>query len=408
MTREERRRRKRRKVLLYRAILAVGLLLALCLLFLLLKTAVTAISGREQKQNGAAGLTDSTQAAESLPAAGTEGLQTEETEEAGSETEQTTTTFSDVTATITISAVGDCTLGRNQKHTYENSFDEAYDKYGKTYFLEKVKDVFEADDFTIANLEGVLTNETERVEKKFNHKGKPEYTGILTYGSVEAVTLGNNHSADYGEKSTQDTIDALEEAGIVWAMNEDLGYYKTDSGVTIGYVSVNIVEYTEEKEKLLTDGLAILRQNADLVICCPHWGVQDTYDATEDQQQLAYRLIDAGADLVIGCHAHRLQGLEVYKGKVIVYSMGNFCYGGAKRPGDRNSMIYQQTFTFVNGQLQDTLDATVIPCLFSKTIQNTFQPIIATGSKQEIIDLLNEYSAPLGGATLDEEGHLQE
>ena len=112
--------------------------------------------------------------------------------------------------TVTISATGDCTLGKTQQHGYEGSFYSYYDKYGEDYFFSGVKDIFENDDFTLVNLECVLTTSTDRVEKTYNLKGEPEYAGILPASSIEGCSLGNNHTYDYGEKSHTDTENALQ------------------------------------------------------------------------------------------------------------------------------------------------------------------------------------------------------
>ena len=89
-------------------------------------------------------------------------------------------------------------------------------------------------------------------------------------------------------------------------------------------------------------------------------------------------VIDAGADAVIGTHPHVLQGMEYYRGKPIIYSLGNFCFGGNKNPADKNTAIYQQAFTLINGELQQGIDAQIIPCtLSSVSSYNDFRPTVA-------------------------------
>lgn len=144
---------------------------------------------------------------------------------------------------IVVSAVGDCTLGHNQKQGYARSFDEYYDKYGADYFFQNVRSVFEADDFTIVNLEGPLTNSDNiRTTKEWNHIGRPEYVKVLTGSSVEAVTLGNNHIMDYQKDGVADTIQNVTDAGLAYAIDSDwghaLGTYEV-KGIKIGFVSVN-------------------------------------------------------------------------------------------------------------------------------------------------------------------------
>lgn len=317
---------------------------------------------------------------------------------------------------ITISAVGDLTFGRNQKASYSGSFDEYYDDYGVDYFLQNVVDVFAADDCTIGNLEGVLTESTDiRASKEWNHKGRPEYVDLLTRGSIEVVSLGNNHIMDYNEEGVKDTIDTLENAGVTYAISgvwgDKYGMYETEKGIKIGFVSVN--EYYEGNAvyTFLEDGLKQLReQGADLVFALVHWGGDKTHIIEDDQYTMGRWCVDQGYDLVLGCHPHVLQGIECYNGKYIVYSMGNFCYGGSKNPKEKDSMIFQQTFTFVDGVLQEnTTDIRAIPCRLSgKTSKNDYSPVILDGDEAaETIQNLNSYSEEFGIA-FDNEGYLKQ
>ena len=314
-----------------------------------------------------------------------------------------------VVTTVTISATGDCTLGVTQTHGYEGSFHEYYDKNGAEYFFSDVKEIFEADDFTLVNLECVLTEATDRVEKTWNLKGKPEYTKIRTSSSVEGCSLGNNHTLDYGEVSLTDTISALDQAGIVYGYNEQTAIYTTSQGIRIGGVSANLLSETEKYENYIRDGIADLRtQGADLVIASCHWGIELDHYPTQYQQDMAHQIVDWGADVVIGNHPHVLQGIEVYNGKVICYSLGNFCFGGNRNPDNKDTMIYQQTFTFVDGKLQEQLEARIIPCTISSIeSRNDFQPTVADGErKASIIEDVSAYSQPYGDLVIDTDGGI--
>lgn len=347
----------------------------------------------------------------------TQGKETETLEDETQETEPETETeiAEPEVIEITISAVGDLTFGRNQKASYENSFDEYYDTYGVDYFLQNVIDVFEQDDCTIGNLEGTLTESTDiRTPKEWNHKGRPEYVNILTNGSIEVVSLGNNHIMDYNEEGVKDTFDTLENAGVAYAISGAWGdryeIYETDKGIKIGFVSVNEYYEGEAVYPFLEEGLQLLReQGADLVFALMHWGGDKTHVIEEDQYTMGRWCIDQGFDLVLGCHPHVIQGIECYNGKYIVYSMGNFCYGGNKNPADKDSMIFQQTFTFVDGVLQeDTKNIRAIPCRLSgSTSKNDYSPVVLTGEDAaEVIDHLNIYSEEFGIA-FDNDGYLQ-
>ncbi len=311
--------------------------------------------------------------------------------------------------TLTITATGDCTLAKAQVHGYSGSFVEYYDNYGEKYFFQNVRDIFEADDFTIINLECVLSESTDGEEKTYRFEGKPSYVGILTSSSVEAASLGNNHNMDYGWQSLWDTQSVLDTAGIVYGLNDHVGIYTADNVLTIGIVSTSMLSMSAEREAYIQDGIAQLREaGVDLVVACCHWGLERNYYPTDYQTTTAHKIIDWGADVVIGNHPHVLQGIEVYNGKVICYSLGNFCFGGNLNPADKDTAIYQQTFTFVDGVLQEDIDARIIPCTISShSGYNDFQPAVASGdAKARIIGNMNTYSAPYSKVSFDEEGQL--
>lgn len=300
---------------------------------------------------------------------------------------------------ITITATGDCTLGTTQKQGYSGSFDEEYDKNGGAdYFFENVRDIFEQDDLTLINLECSLTTSTDKQEKQWNLKGKPEYIDIITGSFVEAVSMGNNHRLDYGESGLKDTVDLLEDANIVYAYDDIIGRYET-KGITIGIVSVNEHYDGTKVEEFLQAGIEQLKEEGtDLIIACCHWGIEGTSRLDDYQVELGYKCIDWGADLVIGNHPHVLQGINVYQGKYIVYSLGNFCFGGNRNPKDKDTAIFQQTFTFTDGVLQMDNDIRIIPCSISSTKKrNNFQPTPATGSEADrIIEKINSYCEDFG------------
>lgn len=309
--------------------------------------------------------------------------------------------------TITISAAGDVTMGNYVGQEYAYSFNQTYEMVDtEGYFFENVVDIFSQDDMTIVNLEGVLTNAEEMAEgRTYNIKGDPSYANLLTYGSIEAVSMGNNHRQDFGEKGTQDTLAALEPTGIVYAYDKNVGIYET-KGIKIGFVSVNEVSWGQGVEQLMKDGIAKLREeNVDLILACCHWGIERDYYPTEFQQKFGRECIDWGADLVIGHHPHVLQGVEEYQGKYIIYSLANFCFGANRNPSDKDTMIAQQTFTFVDGVKQESSDFRVIPCSVSSVAtRNDYRPTPAEGEeKQRILKRINEYSEPFG-MIFDEDG----
>lgn len=346
-------------------------------------------------------------------AGGDTEIDTEKESQVSSETESEIVSESEepqpVVTTITITATGDCALGALQYHEYSSSFHEYYDAYGEGYFFKNFKEIFESDDLTLINLECVFTNAADRVEKEFSIKGKPSYNGILTSSSIEAATLGNNHSSDYGPESLEDTKKSLEAADVVYAINESIAYYTTDDGMVIAVVSASVTANGNSRDQYLLNGVAEAKNNgADLVIACPHWGIERVFYPNDYQRNLGHALIDKGADLVVGNHPHVLQGAEEYKGKMIMYSLGNFSFGANRNPADKDTVVYQQTFTFVDGVLQNDIAAKVIPSRISGYDgYNNYQPKIADGDqKTNILKRLNEYSSPYGDLSFDEGGNL--
>ena len=308
---------------------------------------------------------------------------------------------------ITISAAGDVTLGTHQEQDYSSSFRQAYDQAeDEGYFFENVRDIFAADDMTIVNLEGPLTtSEQMREGQTYCIKGDPAYAHLLTLGNIEAVSFANNHRLDYGEQGSRDTIAALEQEGIIYAYDKNVGIYEVpdsaaahggERNLKIGIISVNEVEWGSQVEKLIQNNIETLReQNVDLILACCHWGIEkDTYPENY-QQVLGRKCIDWGVDLVIGHHPHVLQGIEEYKGRYIIYSLANFCFGANRNPEDKDTIIFQQTFTFENGQKVETQNARIIPCLVSSVAtRNDFRPTPAVGEDaKRILQRMNEYSS---------------
>lgn len=298
---------------------------------------------------------------------------------------------------LTLSVVGDCTLGTDETFDYDTSLNAYYENYGADYFLQNVKDIFSTDDLTIANFEGTLTDSDEREDKTFAFKAPASYASILTGGSVEAVNTANNHSHDYGEQSFNDTLAALDDAGIV-----HFGYDETAvmdvKGIKVGLVGIYELYDHLEREQQLKDNIAKIKADgAQLIVVIFHWGNETETVPDSNQTTLGRIAIDEGADLVCGHHPHVLQGIETYKGRNIVYSLGNFCFGGNSSPSDMDTMIYQQTFTIdADGVKKDNV-TNIIPCSISSAAYdgyNNYQPTPAEGDEAtRILEKINERSS---------------
>ncbi len=299
--------------------------------------------------------------------------------------------------TVSISAIGDCTLGTDRYAASSYSFDSYYTMNGASYFFENVRGILEEDDITFANLEGPLTTSDAYVEKEYIFKGDPSYTEILTDGSVEAVTLANNHSLDYGEQGLADTEEALDQAEIAYCNGSKIAYMDV-SGVTVAFIGIYEPYFGEEYEVQVRETIEeAQKEGASLIIVAFHWGTESATSPDEGQRELAHTAIDCGADLVVGHHPHVLQGIEKYNGKYIVYSLANFCFGGNSAPSDQDTMIFRQTFTITDGEVAEDDDIEVIPCrVSSDSGYNDYRPTPAEGEDaDEILGRIREYSEAL-------------
>ena len=290
--------------------------------------------------------------------------------------------------TITFTAVGDMGLASNYTKPYKGSFYELYDLNGPDYFCKNVTPIFDKSDCVIANLECALTdNQDPKIRKKqaYSYKGYTKYTDILTSAGVDVVNLANNHTYDYSQEGYDDTVKALDDAGIGYFGN---GTYliKEINGINVGFIGI-VSAYNWKNVKPATDYLK--KNGADVIIVSFHWGNMSETTANKDQIKAARYAIDCGADLVIGHHPHVLQGIEKYKGKYIVYSLGNFMFDGniISDIENRTSIIFQQTFTFNLSEKKITDSSIdIIPILVtSSKSRNNFQPILAEGKDKDAI-----------------------
>lgn len=300
--------------------------------------------------------------------------------------------------TITISSMGDCTLGTDESFDQSTSFNAYYNEYGADYFFKNVRSILEADDLSVVNFEGTLTEETSRADKTFAFKGPAKYTDILTGSSVEAANIANNHSKDYGTKSQEDTIENLSNAGIATFGYENVVVVDV-KGIKVGLTGIYELAEHEQKATQIKENIQALKDaGAQIIIVNFHWGIEKEYTPNATQKKLAHLAIDEGADLVIGHHPHVLEGIEKYNGKYIAYSLGNFCFGGNKNPSDKDTMIFQQTFTIdTDGKVADDDSINIIPCsLSSSSNKNDYCPTPLEGDEAERVrQKIEKYSEGL-------------
>ena len=273
---------------------------------------------------------------------------------------------------VTLTAVGDVTIGRNVQHSGSSIFEKELKKQNDdvNFIFRNVKDIFEGDDVTIVNFEGVLADTYTVPSNKRNNEflflGKPGYARALTENSVEMATIENNHINDFGEQGVTDTISALEGAGVAWANADHMAVYQTQ-GLRIGllaYQTLNQPFTSDELKVMVDEDITAARKTCDLVVVYFHWGNELDYSPRDNQVMLGRAAIDSGADLVLGAHSHRINPIECYQGRYIVYSLANCSFAGNNKPKDMYTFIFQTRFKMRDGALvQNTFR--IIPCRIS-------------------------------------------
>ena len=276
--------------------------------------------------------------------------------------------------TFTLTLTGDFTPGC-MPGQFENP--KAYvgtvgDDYAYPFLY--MRDYFENDDFTFLNLEVVLGLDVgKQANKTFVFSAPEEYVQIMTCSSVEAVTLANNHTEDFGTGGYENTKRVLDENGIAYVEEDKTAIFRTQSGLTIGLYADSF--YLNESE--IEENIAALRQQgAEVVICAFHWGDEGVYRHNNKQARYAHAAIDAGADIVVGHHPHVLQDMEVYNGKPIFYSLGNFSFGGNDHPKDYDSAIIQlEILREYDGTIRIGTVKPIPICISSVADLNNYQPV---------------------------------
>ncbi|HRQ37389.1 MAG TPA: CapA family protein [Chloroflexota bacterium] len=245
---------------------------------------------------------------------------------------------------IQITAVGDIMMDRGLGYNLRQGY--------LTYPFAKVAHLFHAADITVGNVESALGTGGEPMPKAYPFRAPPEAAEALALAGFDVVSLANNHGMDYGEETLLEGIELLKAAGV-----QPIGaganraeartpYITEANGLTVaflGYVNVPVEarsafdvrtwDATETSPGLawgepdvVTEDVTAVRPQVDLVVVVLHSGFEYVEEPSEPQAAIARAAIDAGADIVIGHHAHILQGIEFYNGGVIVYGLGNFAF----------------------------------------------------------------------------------
>ncbi len=279
---------------------------------------------------------------------------------------------------LTMSFTGDVTIGGDVRKSGKSIFDKELDKQkGDLAFpFRNVKDIFAQDDMTLVNFEGTLTAapiNSDKSGNSFLFSAPTSYVEILTSGNIEAVSLENNHVMDHGTAGYEETKQTLRDAGIIYSGGGELGVY-TAQGVQIAMLSYQTFDQYPTLFEQVPKDVAAAKAQYPIVIVSFHWGAELDYAPNDNQQKLGKMTIDAGADLVVGHHSHRINPIEVYKGKYICYSLGNFSFAGNTKPKDMSTYIFQTRFR-VNAGLATPEGFRIIPCrISSRGDYNDFAP----------------------------------
>jgi poly-gamma-glutamate synthesis protein (capsule biosynthesis protein) len=311
-----------------------------------------------------------------------------------------TTTPAPTTAdsfSITLSFVGDCLCATDEYTSYANSFAEVVEQESPEYFLKKVSKYFKNDDFTIADCENVYSDSTDLTVSDKGQYANPNIEAywfktsaknakILSSGGIDMVSTSNNHINDYGLQGHTDTQNALDNVGVKWGEEGKIVYYKKN-GFKIAVICVSM--YSDGVLENIKGYIKKAAKKSNYQIIYFHGGTEAVHTPEDWKVNACHALIDAGADLVIGDHPHVLQPLETYNGKTIIYSMGNFIFGGNRHPENR-TIIYQHTLTIGNDNSLKDETGNIIPCYVYTGDMNNWQPAVIKdkSTKKKVLDFM--------------------
>ncbi len=299
---------------------------------------------------------------------------------------------------ITFNFMGDCTLGTYCGEFTERRFNETAERVEPEYFFEGVKHILDKGAFNIANCEGVFTDDDiPEVYKDYSpafwFKSPAKNARIFSANGINAVSIANNHIGDYGEEGENDTISALAENNVEWGNKSKPVVFK-QNGIEI--VLFCVAMWDDGMPYDLCSQIMEYSQITDLQIVFFHGGTENVHAPDQYKIDYAHQFVDAGADLVVGSHPHVLQPLEVYNGVNIVYSLGNFVYGGNTAPENR-TIVYSHTFHFDKRKLVSESEE-IHPCYIYTGDMNAFQPVLIDDEqdKQTVLDFMyGKINSPL-------------
>ncbi|MBR0266480.1 MAG: CapA family protein [Clostridia bacterium] len=337
---------------------------------------------------------------------------------------------------MTITCAGDFTIGKDMNHKDIFTPELKKNDGNINFVMQNVKSIFTEDDLTLINFEGTLTESTFKPKSKtkddFIFSISPSYASVLPDNGVEAVCLDNNHVLDHGEEGLEDTKQALRDAGVIYSTPLETGVFNYRGIIQVAMLSYNCIDrygtgfksskfagqYTDAFlqhdtfEEAVCAEIEEAKRNYAVVIVSFHWGREKDYAPTQNQIRLGRMAADAGADLVIGHHSHRIQPIEYYNGTLICYSLANFCFAGNSKPSDMSSFMLQARFRVKEDGSASFKDFIIIPFRISSTKStNNFIPTpFESGAERDSIlntmrDPVNIKNLPY--AVTDLENHLK-
>lgn len=300
---------------------------------------------------------------------------------------------SDNTKSIDISFLGDCLIGTYNGFKPSGSIGDVLDNKPISYCFEGCINDIKDDDFTIANCESVLSDKPLIPVKKgytpaYWYRADTKSAKLFSNNSIEAVTIANNHTYDYGNQGYEDTKMALDAEKIPWT-DSSKPLYLEKEGIRIAVLSVMFGDGATMGTTIKQISEAREVHNAKAVIVFVHSGTERIHTPEEWKVKQFRKLIDSGADLVVGAHPHVLQPFENYKGSHIVYSIGNFVFGDGTY-FENATVIFKESFVFdMNGNLIKQRE-TILPYNVYSDTKNNFRPAPIKGPKlcMDVLDFM--------------------
>ena len=238
--------------------------------------------------------------------------------------------------TITIITTGDVIPARtvNYKMTKYNNF---------KYPFEKTAGFLKSADLTLINLESPLIKNCPVTNEGMIFCGDQRFIEGLKFADIDVVNLANNHVSNYGIDGIKQTVQLLENNNILTCGSFNNLAIKQLNNLKIGFLGWNLLEKFDEQEILQI--ISQSKQKVDLLIVSFHWGAEYMPAPADWQKKLAYKIIEAGADMIVGNHPHWIQPIEFYKNKLIIYSHGNFIFDQEWSQETKTGVIGKHTFS---------------------------------------------------------------